>query len=82
MVVFGFLISKLFIGGSCLVFVAIYMYSMSDETPRPEQLPSQTSEIAMMATNNERRKGSEFSSGLSSTSEEMDDIELEMEPEK
>lgn len=84
MVVFGFLISKLFIGGSLLVFVAIYMYSVGDETPRPEQLPSQTSEIAMMATNTERRKGSEFSSGLSSTSEdaELDDIDLELELEK
>lgn len=83
MVVFGFLISKLFIGGSLLVFVAIYMYSMSDETPRPEQLPSQTSEIAMMATSNERRKGSEFSSGLSSTRKdvELEAVELEMEPE-
>lgn len=85
MLVFGFLISKLFIGGSSLVFVAIYMYSMSDETPsRPEQLPSQTSEIAMMATNGERRKGSEFSSGLSSTSEdvELEEVELEIEPAK
>ena len=85
MLVFGFLISKLFIGGSSLVFVAIYMYSMSDETPsRPEQLPSQTSEIAMMATNGESRKGSEFSSGLSSTSEdvELEEVELEIEPAK
>ncbi|KAL7501800.1 hypothetical protein ACHAWX_000362 [Stephanocyclus meneghinianus] len=90
MLVFGFLISKLFIGGSLLVFIAIYMYSMSDEstaTPassRPEQLPAQTSEIAMMAMNSEKRKSSEFSSGLSSTSEEVDleEIELEMEGKK
>ncbi|KAL3785073.1 hypothetical protein HJC23_001451 [Cyclotella cryptica] len=87
MLVFGFLISKLFIGGSLLVFIAIYMYSMSDESAataassRPEQLPAQTSEIAMMAMNNEKRKSSGFSSGLSSTSEdvELEDIELEME---
>ncbi|EED86413.1 udp-galactose transporter-like protein, partial [Thalassiosira pseudonana CCMP1335] len=32
MLVFGFLISKLFIGGSLLVFVAIWMYSKSDES--------------------------------------------------
>ena len=85
MVVFGFVISQLFIGGSVLVFIAIYMYSMAPEVPHPEQLPSQTSEIAMMATNNtERRKGSEFSSGLSTTSEdlELEDVELEMELEK
>eukprot|EP00804_Cyclotella_cryptica_P022431 CCRYP_015079-RA/>CCRYP_015079-RA protein AED:0.37 eAED:0.37 QI:391/0.33/0.25/1/0.33/0.25/4/0/395 len=87
MLVFGFLISKLFVGGSLLVFIAIYMYSMSDESAaaaassRPEQLPAQTSEIAMMAMGNEKRKSSGFSSGLSSTSEdvELEDIELEME---
>ncbi|KAL3786636.1 hypothetical protein HJC23_006832 [Cyclotella cryptica] len=77
----------LFVGGSLLVFIAIYMYSMSDESAaaaassRPEQLPAQTSEIAMMAMGNEKRKSSGFSSGLSSTSEdvELEDIELEME---
>lgn len=82
MVVFGFLISKLFIGGSLFVFVAIYLYQFEPTSP-PEQLPSQTSEIAMTATNNGRevRKGSEFSLELSSTSEdiELEDVDLEME---
>ena len=58
MVVFGFVISQLFIGGSLLVFIAIYMYQMAPDPPtRTEQLPSQTSEIAMMARNNESEKG-------------------------
>lgn len=87
MLVFGFLLSKLFIGGSLFVFIAIYMYSMSDDAPattapsRPDQLPAQTSEIAMCAVENGKIKSRGYVSGLSSTSGDMelDDIELETE---
>lgn len=66
--VFGFLISKLFVGGCFLVFVAIGLYSRKDESadsgaPVTEQtryknLSSQTSEIAMMQVDS--RKASNF----------------------
>ena len=71
--VFGFLISKLFVGGCLLVFIAIALYSRKDpvssgpaKTPSspPQRLPAQTSEIAMM------RVDSRKSSGLSMSDEE------------
>ena len=73
MLVFGFLISKLFVGGSLLVFVAIYIYSMSEETSLPQQLPTQTQEIVMEEDNT-------FSSDLSTTveDEKLEGIELEL----
>jgi UDP-sugar transporter A1/2/3 len=79
MLVFGFLISKLFIGGSLLVFVAIWMYSKSDESAGATQpassrsgpLPSQTSEIVMTMN-----PGKRSDSGLSYT-DDRDDLEME-----
>ena len=72
--VFGFLISKLFVGGCLLVFIAIALYSRKDpvsSSPEskipsspPQRLPAQTSEIAMM------RVDSRKSSGLSMSDEE------------
>ena len=65
--VFGFIVSKLFVQGSLLVFVAIGLYSRNEgnnnsnttertdaEAPSSRSLPAQTSEIAMMKVNSRR----------------------------
>jgi UDP-sugar transporter A1/2/3 len=65
--VFGFIVSKLFVQGSLLVFVAIGLYSKNEgnnsssttertdaESPSSRSLPAQTSEIAMMKVNSRR----------------------------
>lgn len=70
--IFGFLISRLFVGGCLLVFLAIWLYSKKDgvesspgsHSTRPQKLPQQTSEIAMMGIDSRR------SSGLSSPNDE------------
>ncbi|KAL9181728.1 hypothetical protein ACHAXT_012071 [Thalassiosira profunda] len=57
-VIFGFVITKLFVAGCVLVFIAIGLYSRKDEnandgpgvkaSKQPPKLPAQTSEIAMI----------------------------------
>eukprot|EP00571_Detonula_confervacea_P012561 CAMPEP_0172311738 /NCGR_PEP_ID=MMETSP1058-20130122/15708_1 /TAXON_ID=83371 /ORGANISM="Detonula confervacea, Strain CCMP 353" /LENGTH=402 /DNA_ID=CAMNT_0013025017 /DNA_START=390 /DNA_END=1598 /DNA_ORIENTATION=+ len=75
--IFGFLISRLFVGGCLLVFIAIGLYSKKEEeqgssgstsmtspSTRPQKLLAQTSEIAMMSIDSRK------SSGITSVNEE------------
>lgn len=64
--VFGFIISKLFVCGCFLVFIAIGLYSRKDEVETSSDsigasskrnLPAQTSEIAMMGTSSRKNSG-------------------------
>ena len=76
--VFGFVVSKMFVAGCFFVFIAIGLYSRKDESPdssstaqlkqklspRNQPLPAQMSDIAMMGIDSRKN------SGISSTDEE------------